>query len=129
VLQGEVNVTFGWIWILVGLVVGMILGLKAEGEHWLGGYSSLTRRYLRLGHIAFIALAIINILYGKELVSASLSDTSKNLGSFLMIFGAAGVPIACLTAAFWRKAKYLLPLSATSLLIGVFIIVVGLVKP
>lgn len=88
---GEANVIFGWIWMCLGFILGMTMGIWAEGKQWLGGYASVTRRYLRLGHIAFIALSIINILYGKELASVDLTDSLKNTGSILMIFGAVGV--------------------------------------
>ena len=100
---GDANVVFGWIWMCLGFILGMTMGIWAEGKQWLGGYASVTRRYLRLGHIAFIALSIINILYGKELASVDLSDNMKNIGSFLMIFGAVGVPVTCVSAAFIRK--------------------------
>jgi hypothetical protein len=111
----------------VGLLAGMLLGLRAEGENWLGGYASVARRYLRLAHVAFIALSLINILYGKELGTINLPDYLKNIGSTLMIFGAAGVPITCISAAFIRKTKYFLPLPASAVLIGAFILVIGLV--
>ncbi len=127
-MPGQINVMFGWVWMGFGFIAGMLMGLWAEGDNWLGGYGSLTRRYLRLGHIAFIALSIINILYGKELYSVILSDTHKNLGSYLMLFGAVGIPLVCVFAAFWRKTKYLLPLPASALLIGTIILVIGLAQ-
>ena len=123
---GEVNILFGWAWMCVGFLSGMILGLRAEGEQWLGGYASLTRRYLRLAHVAFVALSIINILYGKELGTIDLPNHFKNIGSALMIFGAAGVPLACISAAFLRKTRYLLPVPAAAVLIGVIILLTGL---
>jgi len=124
---GDVNIIFGWIWICLGFIFGMTLGLWAEGETWLGGYASVTRRYLRLGHVAFIALPIINILYGKELPLVDLGDSMKYIGSYLMIFGAVGVPTTCVSAAFIRKARYFLPLPASAILIGTIILVIGLV--
>ena len=123
---GQINVLFGWGWMCVGFLSGMILGLRAEGEGWLGGYASVPRRYLRLAHVAFIALSIINILYGHELGSVALPNDTQNIGSALMIFGAVGIPITCIYAAFIRKAKYFLPLPASALLIGAIIMVVGL---
>jgi len=124
---GEINVIFGWVWICLGFIVGMTLGLWAEGESWLGGYASATRRYLRLGHVAFIALPIINIIYGNELVLADLGDSMKYIGSYLMIFGAVGVPITCISAAFIRKTRYFLPLPASAILVGTIILVIGLI--
>jgi len=124
---GDANIIFGWVWMCLGFIFGMTLGMWSEGEKWLGGYASVTRRYLRLGHVAFIALSIINILYGKELASVDLGDNMKNIGSYLMIFGAVGVPITCVSAAFIRKARYILPLPASAILIGTIILVIGLV--
>jgi hypothetical protein len=126
-ISGQINILFGWAWMCVGFVSGMILGLRADKGNWLGGYASLTRRYLRLAHVAFIALSIINILYGKELESLSLSNNIKNIGSALMILGAVGIPLACISAAFFRRTKYLLPLPASAVLIGAVILVIGLV--
>jgi hypothetical protein len=126
-ISEQINVVFGWAWMCVGLIMGLMMGMRAEGEGWLGGYSSLTRRYLRLGHIAFIALSIINILYGIELRSADIPGYVSSIGSPLMIFGGAGVPLTCLTAAFFRKAKYFLPLPALAVLVGSGILVVGLI--
>jgi len=125
-IAGEINILFGWAWMCVGFLSGMTLGLWAEAENWLGGYVSVTRRYLRLSHVAFIALSIINILYGKELGTIDLSNHIKNIGSALMIFAAAGVPLACISAAFFRKTRYFLPLPALAALIGTIILVIGL---
>ena len=126
-IPGQINVIFGWIWMGVGLIFGLVLGMRAEGEQWLGGYASLTRRYLRLGHVAFIALSIINILYGREVGSADIALYVRSIGSPLMIFGAAGVPLVCISAAFFRKAKYLLPLPALAVVVGVGILAIGLI--
>ncbi len=126
-ILGEINILFGWAWMCVGFVSGMTLGMWAEGEKWLGGYASVTRRYLRLAHVAFIALSVINILYGKELGSPDIPIYVKSIGSPLMIFGAVGVPLACISAAFFRKAKYFLPLPALALLIGTAILVIGMI--
>ena len=126
-ISGQINILFGWAWMCVGFVSGIILGLRVERENWLGGYASITRRYLRLAHVAFIALSVINILYGKELGSPDIPTYVKSIGSPLMIFGAAGVPLACISAAFFRKAKYFLPLPALALLIGTAILVIDMI--
>jgi len=126
-MAGQMNIVFGWAWMCLGLIFGMVLGMWAEGEKWLGGYASLTRRYLRLAHVAFIALSIINILYGKELEVVDLPVSIKNIGSYLMIFGTAGVPLTCISAAFFRKTRYFLPLPALAVLAGTSILVIGLI--
>jgi hypothetical protein len=126
-IPGEINILFGWAWMCVGLILGMTLGIWAEGEKWLDGYASITRRYLRLGHVAFIALSMINILYGRELGSAGLPVFVKIIGSPLMIFGAVGVPLTCISAAFCRKIKYILPLPALAIFTGISILVIGMI--
>ena len=126
-ISGQINILFGWAWMCVGFLSGMILGIRSEGEQWLGGYASLKRRYLRLAHVAFVALSIINILYGRELGNVDLPNHFSNIGSALMVFGATGVPLACISAAFFRKTRYLLPVPAIAVLIGVIILLIGLV--
>jgi Na+/H+-dicarboxylate symporter len=126
-MVGQMNIVFGWAWMVLGLIFGMALGMWAEREEWLGGYASLPRRYLRLAHVAFIALSIINILYGKELGAVDLPISIKNVGSYLTIFGTAGVPLTCISAAFFRKTKYFLPLPALAVLAGTLILVIGLI--
>ena len=124
---GQINILFGWAWMCLGFIFGMTLGMWAEGEKWLGGYASIARRYLRLAHVAFIALSVINILYGKELGTIALPAHIKNIGSYLMIFGAAGVPLTCISAAFFRKTRYFLPLPALAVLSGSSILVIGMI--
>jgi hypothetical protein len=126
-MVGQINIVFGWVWMGIGLIFGMILGMWAEGEEWLGGYASLERRYLRLAHVAFIALSLINILYGKELGAVDLPISIKHTGSYLMIFGTAGVPLTCICAAFFRKTKYFLPVPAVAVLGGTSILAIGLI--
>ena len=46
-----------------GFVSGAGMGLLAQDEHWLGGYASRTRRLVRLGHIALVALGSLNIFW------------------------------------------------------------------
>ncbi|MFC1976910.1 hypothetical protein ACFLWS_01385 [Chloroflexota bacterium] len=126
-IYGQINIIFGWTWMCVGLILGLITGMRAEGEQWLGGYASLTRRYLRLGHVAFIALSIINILYGRELGTGGMPLYVITIGSPLVIFGAVGVPLTCISAAFFRKAKYFLPLPALAVLVGIGMLVIGMI--
>jgi hypothetical protein len=42
---------FSWIWMLLGLLGGVALGVGFHRDNWLGGYMSLRRRLYRLAHI------------------------------------------------------------------------------
>lgn len=107
---GRRNITFGWIWILVGIVIGAFMGMWSFNGPMLspvGDYSSLPRRMLRLSHIAFIALAMINILYGYGIDKIRVNDRLKNLGSKSMIYGSALMPVLLFIAVFYEPIKYL----------------------
>jgi len=117
--MGELNVTFGWLWINGGIISGMIMGLWSfagplKCPPGMEEYSSLRRRFIRLGHVAFIALPILNILLGRELDSMNISDLLKYTASYAMIFTAVGMPLGCFVAAFKNSFKYFLILPATS---------------
>ena len=130
---GHWNIVFGWIWMNLGFISGLLLGLKVEqfgvtaqeGPIWMGGYSSVPRRLMRLGHVAFLMLPLLNIVYGQFIDGAHLTMEWKLVGSYAMIVGAIGVPLLCMTAAFFRPAKLLLGLPASALLLGNLIIAWG----
>ena len=58
-----INLLSAWIGVLAGFVSGALIGLKFHREDWLGGYTSHRRRMLRLGHISFFGLAVINVMF------------------------------------------------------------------
>lgn len=130
---GHWNIVFGWTWMNLGFITGLLMGLKAEqfgltvkeGPTWMDGYSSVPRRLIRLGHVAFLMLPLLNIVYGQFLDGANLPLPWKQTGSYAMIFGAIGVPILCMTAAFFRPLKLLLGIPASAVLLGNLIMAWG----
>jgi hypothetical protein len=131
---GKVNIVFGWVWMNMGFITGLLMGLKAEqfglnfmkeGPTWLEGYSSVPRRLIRLGHVAFIMLPVLNILYGQYIDATPLPLFWKLTGSYAMIFGAVGVPVLCMGAAFFRPLKLVLSVPATAVLVGNLVIAWG----
>jgi hypothetical protein len=59
-MAGNLNLLAGWIGVLGGVVSGAIIGLFFHREDWVGGYGSLPRRLLRLGHISFFGIGFLN---------------------------------------------------------------------
>ncbi|HEY9897987.1 MAG TPA: hypothetical protein V6D00_02290 [Pantanalinema sp.] len=131
---GHWNIVFGWVWMNLGFLSGLLMGLKVEqfglnfqatGPTWMDGYDSIPRRLLRLGHIAFLMLPLLNIVYGQFIDGANLPAIYKVTGSYAMIFGAIGVPILCMAAAFYRPVKILLGIPASAVLLANLIIAWG----
>jgi cytochrome b561 len=128
---GKRNISFGWVWILAGLIAGAIMGMWSFNGPMpspVGDYTSLPRRLLRLSHIAFIALAIINILYGYEIDKIQLKNKLKRIGSLCMISGAILMPTFLIAAVFFEPFKYLTMISATLVIIAVAIMATGQIK-
>jgi len=122
---GYANIIFGWCWINIGFIMGMVIGMKFEKANWLGGYASWERRMLRLSHVAFIFLSILNIVYGHELMNVNLSETWKQAGSILIIIGAIGIPVIVFIAAFYKKILYYLAIPIIALTASTIIMAIG----
>ena len=118
-----VNEAFGWVWILAGLVSGLVLGLFFHRDDWLGGYGSFRRRLIRLGHISFLGLGILNILFASSLPRLHLEGATAALASGALIVGGVTMPACCGLMA-WRRGLHLLfAVPVASLLLGVSLIV------
>jgi len=131
VVVGRKNITFGWVWLLSGLICGAILSLWSFNGPLLsplGDYTALPRRLVRLAHIAFIALAIVNILYGSSIDNTQLKKKWKNIGSQSLILGAIFMPVLLIIATSYEPIKYFLILPGTLVIIGVFVITIGLLR-
>ena len=123
------NESFGWLWILIGFVSGFFLGLGFHRDEWLGGYGSFRRRLIRLGHISFIGLGFLNILFALSAPRLVLGGSWLSLASGSLIVGGITMPLACGLMA-WRRNFYpLFAVPVLSLLIGVALVVVGLRAP
>lgn len=125
---GKVNIAFGWCWLFVGILAAMAMGLYAFKVHWLGGYTSLPRRFLRLSHISSMALSLTNIIYGFSLDSANLSVGLKKIGSYLMIMAAICMPLICLLCMWKSIFQSLFFIPALSFAIAVLVMAAGQLK-
>lgn len=121
----DLNLAFGWLWILIGLVVGMVLGLFFHREDWLGGYQSWRRRMTRLGHIAFLGTGILNILFGLTSRAVDLpAGNQHGLAAICFIIGAVGMPSTCFLSAWRKPLRHLFAIPVISLLLAVTLTVI-----
>ena len=107
-LAARANWAFGWGWILVGFLSGAVIGMGFHREEFLGGYASLRRRLVRLGHICFVALGVLNLLFA---LSPLKAGTFVSIASIAWIVGAVLMPAVCFLSA-WRerfRALFFLP--------------------
>lgn len=124
----KINIIFGWCWLFLGIIGAMWLGLYAFTPDWLGGYISLSRRLLRLAHVAVMALSLTNILYGLCLDRTGLTLRLKRIGSFTMIITAIGMPFACLASIYKSSFEIFFSIPVISFCLAVIIMIVGQTK-
>src|SRR5512137_2105253 len=96
----------GWILILLGFAVGAGLGLFFHRDGFLGGYTAFPRRMLRLGHIALVALGMLNVIVA---VAGHASPW--------LVAGGVLMPATCFLTAWRRICRHLFFLPVASLVV------------
>jgi hypothetical protein len=94
------NFFAGWGLILVGFLCGAGIGLFFHREDFWGGYTSFRRRIVRLGHIALVALGLINVVFAIS-VPADGSAFIR-VASMCFVAGAVAMPAVCFLSG-WRQ--------------------------
>lgn len=118
----QINVIAAWIAFLLGAAAGLVIGVFFHEENWLGGYASWRRRMIRLGHIAFFGIGIINLSFALTARALGL-ESAIALPSLLLVIGAATMPLVCFLSA-WRlpfRNAFAVPALATTLGIALFL--------
>jgi hypothetical protein len=117
------NLVAGWTGFIGGAASGALIGLFFHRENWLGGYSSFPRRLVRLGHIAFFGLGLINILFALSATSASIWT---DWASRLLVVGLATMSLNCFLTAWRAHFRHLFFIPAGSTLLGITALVIHL---
>lgn len=120
------NELFGWFWITLGLTAGMVLGLFFHREHWLGGYASYRRRLVRLGHIAFLGMGMLNVLAAKSLPGALLDPAKVAIVAWGFIIAAISMPLTCFVTAWLPKLKPLFAIPVAAAITAACVLTRGL---
>ena len=127
---GESNRVVGWASMVAGAGTGLLMGLWSfDGPvpvpDWIGDYEATARRLIRLGHIAFFGLGILNLLLARELPRLALTDRLARAAARSMNFGNIFLPVTLFAAAAYSPLKYLLPFPAVSVFIALCIMAYG----
>jgi hypothetical protein len=131
--SGLLNRRVGWISMAVGVGTGLILGMWSfDGPmavpEWLGEYGSTSRRLVRLGHIAWLGLGILDVLLANELPRLALSPAMKRVASVAMAFGNVFLPLTLFAAGYSRAWKYAMPLPATAVFLALVLVAWGVAR-
>lgn len=122
------NELFGWIFVLGGLVMGLVMGLKFQREDWLGGYSAFPRRMVRLAHVALVALGMLNIQYAQSATRLHLSPRLESVASLAFIAAALLMPACCLWMAARRRHFEIFAAPIVCLATGLVLTIGGIVQ-
>jgi len=112
------NWYIGWALILTGFAVGAVLGLFFHRDEFLGGYTAFPRRMLRLGHIALVALGMLNVLY-------AIAPCGNSLAGWLLMAGGVTMPAVCFLTALRRPCRHLFFVPVTCSVMAVVFILTG----
>jgi hypothetical protein len=115
----HVTLNAGWLAMLGGVVSGMVMGLRFHREDWLGGYGSFARRLLRLGHISFFGLGLINLLFSFSVRAAPLPTPLGEFAAVALVLGAVTMPLTCFLTAWEARCRELFPIPVTCVLLGI----------
>jgi hypothetical protein len=120
-MNSNPNLIFAWLWILLGFVSGLGLGLFFHRENWLGGYGSFPRRMYRLAHISCFGLGAVNLLFWltlQRVVPSESFATVTAVASWAFIIGGVTMPLCCLVMAHFPKAHLIFAVPVVSLILG-----------
>ena len=113
-----INITAAWIGFALGCVSGAIPGLFFHKQDWLGGYTSWPRRLIRLAHISFFGIGLLNLGMG---LTGQMLGVESSAASVLMIVGAVAMPTVCYASAFKPLFRHLFFIPAGSVLISILL--------
>src|SRR5829696_461891 len=88
------NWVAGWSLVLAAFVSGAVLGIGWHREEFLGGYATFRRRVIRLGHIAFAALGLMNVIFSLSPLPAP-GTAAARCASICFVAGGVFMPLVC----------------------------------
>ena len=113
----NLNLYFGWIWVLLGLISGTALGIFFVNDDWLGGYGSWRRRIVRLGHISFLGTGLLNLAFFFSVQSTGVERPLA--AAWLLVLGGLTMPLVCFLSAWKESMRQLFFVPVLSLIVGV----------
>lgn len=126
-MGADSNFIVGWCGMLAGVMSGTVLGLYFHQEEWQGGYGSFRRRLIRLGHISFIGLGTINVLFALSARASASAAPSlfSQIASVALNVGAVTMPICCFLTAWRTSLRRFFAVPVAAEFVGILAFIVG----
>jgi hypothetical protein len=118
----QLSLMSGWSGFLGGVLSGAVMGLLFHREDWLGGYGSRERRMVRLGHISFFGIGLINLFYGLSLAPLGVPAAAARFGSISLLVALITMPSCCFLCALWKPFRHLFFIPVLSAAAGIAVI-------
>jgi hypothetical protein len=99
------------------------MGLFFLKPDWLGGYGSQARRLVRLGHISFFGIGLLNLFYALSLTPLGIADPIARWGSLAWALALLSMPTCCFLTAWRQPMHHLFPIPVLGALAGIVIII------
>ena len=122
------NLVLAWLWLLLGFVSGLLLGLFFRDEKWLGGYTSFKRRMYRLAHISFFGLGALNLVFCLTVKNFAVTGPLTGFASTAFIAGAIAMPACCVVMGHFPKAHLIFSLPVLCLVTGGILTLLEVIK-
>ncbi|MBN1854071.1 MAG: hypothetical protein JW829_15190 [Pirellulales bacterium] len=113
-----INLSAAWIGFFFGCLAGVVGGLFFHDNDWLGGYGSWRRRMIRLAHIAFFGIGLLNLSFALTIRILG-NGSGDRIPSVLLIVGAVAMPLVCYLSAWKIAFRNLFFIPAISVTVGV----------
>jgi len=114
---------------LLGVISGTVLGLFFHRSDWAGGYVSFRRRLVRLAHISFFGLGILNVLFATTAPAAGLSPLQERIASLGLLVALVTMPACCFLTAWREPFRFLFPVPVVGLFAAIVAFLLGALHP
>jgi len=116
-----INLYAAWIGFLLGALAGATSGLFFDRENWLGGYADWRRRMVRLGHISFFGIGLLNLGFYLTVDAVGIQEGIR-IPAILLMVGAVAMPLVCYLSAYRKGFRHLffIPAGAVTLALALF---------
>ncbi len=114
----------GWAGMMMGVLSGAVIGLLFHRKNWLGGYAAQPRRMVRLGHISFFGIGLINLFYGLSIAPMHIPAEAAMTGAWMLLGALITMPICCFLTAWKPAARHLFPIPVICAAGGILTIIV-----